>query len=114
MNRKHIAKMSHAGKACPDKPVTIGLPKVLVSVINLAGWIPSGYIIGQNGADHHTGTIRVPVACVFSAWHKTRGTRYSDGHIQLRSFPQLQVKTSTASVPGHQYLELNRRSRVFT
>ena len=80
------------------------------SVIKGAGTFPSGYKIGQNGADGHSGANSVPTAQHRLACMMIRGIRYTGGQNQLLSSPQSQVKASTASVPGFQNLELKRGS----
>ena len=63
---------------------------------------------GQNRADLHSGTIKVPSAIQPCACLTTLGTRLTGGHHQLFSPLQLVVKVSTASEPGLQHLLLKR------
>ena len=68
---------------------------------------PSGYIMGQYGADGQQGRIKEPTACVLAACQMHLGIRQGGGQTQLMLPPQSQVKASTASVSGHHHLELN-------
>ena len=86
--------------------------KTTKSLIKGAGLPVAGKIIGQNGAEGHSGTTKVPLARHLLAWRITRGTRYTGGQSQLTSLDQSQVNTSTASVPGFQKHELKRGSCV--
>ena len=55
--------------------------------MKVAGEVPSGYSIGQNGAEYQQGTIRVPQARVCFAYKITLGIRYTGGHHQLFHHP---------------------------
>ena len=81
---------------------------------NHAGFVPSGNSRGQKGDDSHLGTTRVPSALEFLACLRTLGIKSIGGHNQLLSSAQLQVKASTASVPGSQYRELYHTNWAFT
>ena len=87
-------------KHAPDLPGwsrTSCLDKTTTSVIKGAGTFSSGYKIGQNGADSHSGANSVPTAQHRLACMMIRGIRYTGGQNQLLSSPQSQVKASTAS-----------------
>ena len=89
-----------------NKPSRCGSSTIFF--IKLAGFLPSGNNTGQNGAEGQQGTINVPCALVLLACCITRSMRWIGGHHQLVSFPQLQVKASTASDPRLRNLELKR------
>lgn len=67
---------------------------------NVATLQPSGHRIGQNGAEFHAGTTRVPLALHWATCQIVRQTRCSGGNHQLILFSQLTVKVSTASQPA--------------
>ena len=76
----------------------------LTTVMNCPVW----NILGQNGADFHFGTIRVPLACSFMALSMTRAAKRGGGTHQLTSFSQVCLNASTPSEVGHPHLELKR------
>lgn len=67
---------------------------------------------GQNGADSHSGTIRVHCALSCAIFTKVIDIREGGGTNQLFSLFQFCVKQSIASVPGHHVLELKREQWV--
>ena len=69
-----------------------------------------GQILGQNGADFHSGTMTTPFAFQISICLRTAKVRIGGGHTQLLQLDQFCVKQSTASVPGHQNRLLKRLS----
>ena len=81
---------------------------------NEAKCSPSGHRIGQNGADFHMGTIKVPLALQFWAWLMVRHIKYRGGTHQFTSFPQFTVKVSTAMEPVDQNRLWNLESCAFS
>ena len=74
---------------------------------------PSGYIMGQYGADGQQGRIKEPTVCVLAACQMHLGIKQGE-QTQWMSPPQSQVKAFTASVSGHHHLELNQASCEFS
>ena len=68
-------------------------------------WGPKS--MGQNGAETHLGTIRVPIDLHTTKCLMTRGTRDTGGTSQLFSPAQSKQKASTPSESGFQKREKN-------
>ena len=98
-----------SNRLAPDLPgcsIRSDFSKTNKSLLKGAGLPVAGKIIGQNGAEGHSGTTRVPLARHLLAWWITHGMRHTGGQSQLTSLDQSQVNASTASVPGFQRHEL--------
>ena len=83
------------------------LVKTMVSLAQTekGEWGPKS--MGQNGAETHLGTIRVPIDLHTTKCLMTRGTRDTGGTSQLFSPAQSKQKASTPSESGFQKREKN-------
>ena len=62
---------------------------------------------GQNDAEGHSGTTRVPTALWLASFLRDAGIRWTGGHSQLLSVLQFCAKASTPKQPGEKKFELN-------
>ena len=76
-------------------------------MINEYGCNPSALRSGHQGADFHSGTIKVPSSPPPSMCLKTLGIKAGGGNNQLFSFFHEMVKASIPSVAGLSHFELN-------